>query len=310
VTWLLAALLIPTLFWDKGPDSADTLRKAQIHDISVPASIEGSWKDVSGFSVEAADPTKMVKVPAPDIQFRRNRASATAAPWVDSNGWRFIRQPGGTYYYDAPGKSAALAAAEAFTYGVHAAIHTDADGLQPFGEMLAFLEKIDLPEFPALANIGFVDDGSPEAGEVMNLLVRRNLLFTVVHSPDPKLDLTVKLGSPEYPKSEAANPSMFAEKVRSKLTDEKRLLRLYGSDLVVGRLVGNGNSAKLFLLNYGASRTSVEGLRIRVLGGYSKYSVLDFGLPQEALLDATKEPGASEFTLKELKVFAVISLTR
>lgn len=310
MTWLLAALLIPTLFWDKGPDSADVLRKAQIHHISVPASMEGPWKGVSGFSVEAADPAKMAKVPTPGIQFRRNRASATAAPWVDSNGWRFIRQPGGNYYYDAPGTAAALAAAEAFTYGVHAAIHTDADGLQSLGQMLAFLGKVNGPEFPALVNIGFVDDGSPQAGEVMNLLVRRNLLFTIVHAPDPKLDLTVKLGSPEYPKSEAANPSMFAERVRSKLTDEKRLLRLYGSDLVVGRLVGSGNSVKLFLLNYGASRTSVEGIRIRVLGDYSKCSVLNFGLPDAGLLDVAKKSGASEFTLKELKVFAAISLTR
>lgn len=309
MSMLLAALLIPTLFWDKGPDSAEILRKAQIHTISVPAAMNDSWKAVSGIRVETVNPAQMAKVPAPDIKFRVNRASATRAPWVDSNGWRFIRQPSGIYYYDAPGKTAVLAAAEAFTYGVHAVIHTDDAGLQPLSDMLAFLGKLSGSDLPTLANIGFIDDGTPEAGEVMNLLVRRNLLFKLVHAPDPRLDLTVQLGSPEYPKSEAANPSMFAEKVRSKLTDDKRILRIYGSDLAVGRLVGDRNSAKLFLLNYGASRTEINGIRIRVLGGYDKCDVLDYGLPQARLLDPAKESGATEFTLKDLQVFAVVSLT-
>ena len=48
-----------------------------------------------------------------------------------------------------------------------------------------------------------IDDRSPEAGEVMNLLTRRNLLFRIVSAPDPSLDLNIRLGATEYPRSAA-----------------------------------------------------------------------------------------------------------
>ena len=101
---------------------------------------------------------------------------------------------------------------------------------QSFGRMLAFLKHIDRPPLPAMANIGLIDDGSEITGEAMNLLARRNLLFRVVKAPDPKLDLNLK-PTPE----EAADPFAYAQKVRQKLGDEKRLVRLYGSDVVIGR---------------------------------------------------------------------------
>ncbi len=37
---LAAALLLPSLFWDKGPETIEQLRHAQIERISVPSSIE------------------------------------------------------------------------------------------------------------------------------------------------------------------------------------------------------------------------------------------------------------------------------
>ena len=40
---------------------------------------------------------------------------------------------------------------------------------------------------PAMANIGIVDDGSDETGEVMNLMARRNLLFRVVRGARSQL---------------------------------------------------------------------------------------------------------------------------
>jgi hypothetical protein len=304
---LFAALLVPSLFWDRGPETAALLLQANIHRISVPASRLAAWKAKSGFTVEAADPQQMQTVPAPAVKFRRRVASATAQPWVDSNGWRFLRNPGASYFYQASGRTAALAAAEAFAYGVHASISTDDAGLKPLGEMIEFLCHLKVADFTPLVNIGFIDDGSPQSGEFMNLLVRRNLLFRVVPGPDPSLDLTAKLGMPEYPASEA-NPAILAEKVRANLSDEKRLLRLYGSELVIGRLVGNRQAPSVFLLNYGAERLSVEGIRVKVRGDYTVQSISDFGSPGETVLDPIHSASSSEFTLKDFSMFAVVNL--
>ncbi len=307
---ILFALVVPSLFWDKGPDTANLLKQAGIQHIGVQAAMSAQWKSVPGITVETVDPQQMKKLPTPGVQFRRRVASATRAPWVDSNAWRFFRDPDAAYFYDAPGKAAALAAAESFTYGVHAFIHTDDAGFQPLAEMTHFLDKLKLPESQPRANIGYIDNGSPASGELMNLLVRRNLLFRLVTKPDPSLDLTVKLGAPEYPTAEAANPSVLAEKVRGNLGDQKRLLRLYGSEVVVGRLVRASNNDTLFLINYGANRVPVNGLRVRVLGKYSSAKIVDFGTPAETPLDLIHDSQAIEFTLKELGTFAVVSLAR
>ena len=50
-----------------------------------------------------------------------------------------------------------------------------------------------------LADLGVVDDGSEEMGEVMNLLSRRNLLFELVKARDRRFPVTVALGSKAIP---------------------------------------------------------------------------------------------------------------
>src|ERR1017187_1686382 len=80
-----------------------------------------------------------------DREYHMNVASATRVPWVDANGWRFEREPGRSFFYDAPPDSAALAAAEAFAYGVEAAIRAAPEDLAPFARMLKFLSEIDQP---------------------------------------------------------------------------------------------------------------------------------------------------------------------
>lgn len=310
MSFLFVALLLPSLFWDRGPETAAELRQAHIATISVPASIASSWKSVAGFTIEIADPASMVKLPKPGVNFRTNESSATGAPWIDSNAWRILRQPTSSFYYDAPGESAAIAAAEAFTYGAKAVIHTDADGLRPLGTMLSFLEALKGPKLQALVNADFVDDGSPQSGEFMNLLVRRNLLFRVVHRPESSAAVTVKLGSPKFPKSDAANPSLLAEKVRAEITDEKRLLRIYGSEIVVGRLEGDSNSGRVYLINYAGNNLVVDGLRVRVLGKYTHFKVAVAGVPNQSASDPATDADGTEFTLKHLKTFAVVDLTR
>src|ERR1041384_7208622 len=114
---LLLAAALPGLFWEGAPDTAASLRDAGIREIVVPAQRLEAWKSVPGISAKAGDTQGAVKLLTPTVNYRMDQASASRAPWLDSNGWRFLRQPNGRFYYDVPGKAAALAAAEAFGYG-------------------------------------------------------------------------------------------------------------------------------------------------------------------------------------------------
>ena len=99
--------------------------------------------------------------------------------------------------------------------------------------------------------------------------------------------------------------------MRSNLTDEKRSVRIYGSQVVVARLTDRGGHVRLHLLNYTGADRKVDGIRVRVLGQYPKHQIsrLADG-PGVELLDYTVESGATEFTLPELKTYAVIDLSR
>ena len=304
----LVALLLPSIFWTEGPKTAPTLRDAHIQRILAPAPVAAQWKGVAGISVESADLTGTVKLPVPRVDYRINEASASQEPWIYSNGWRLMRQPSARFYYDVPGAAAALAAAEAFAYGVNAVIHTDSAGLTPLGEMLAFLAPLDRPQGPVLANIGFIDDGSPQSGELMNLLIRRNLLIRIVPQPDPQLNLTVRFGTGGYSKAEAADPNKLEHKIRADLTDSKRLLRIYGTSVVIGRLTGTPDRVRLHLLNY-ASRP-VTGMRVRVLGEFPHHAIAASGLPSASPLDYEIVRGGTEFTIDKLNTYAVVDLSK
>lgn len=254
-------------------------------------------------------PSDAVKLPVPKVEYRANEATASRSPWIDANGWQILRVPATSYYYDVPSASVAIAAAEAFAYGAKAEIHTDAAGTAIFQRMLDFLRSVpDAGDLPILANIGVIDDGSDESGELMNLLTRRNLLYRIVPAPDSHLDLNIRLGSKEYPKSEAADPSQLAQKIRSELTDEKRLLRVYGSEVVIARLTGNGAKARIHLLNY--ANRPVKGLRVRVLGTFANWKVAAYDKPGLKLEDFASADGATEFSVPEMSTYAVIDLSR
>jgi hypothetical protein len=307
---LLFLAALPALFWDGAPDTAPALREAGIKQVLVSKQQLPAWKSSGGITAEAADLEGATKLLTPTVNYRMNEASATNAPWLVANGWKFIRRPQMRYYYDVAGKPAALAAAEAFTYGANAMIRTDAAGLKPLAEMLDFLRTIPGESLPPLADFGYIDDGSPASGEVMNLLVRDNLLFQLVSAPDRRLKLNVKLGDKEYPLAEAKNPGTIAHAVRSNLTDEKRSLRIYGSQVVVGRLTGSAGHTRLHLLNYAAANRKVDGIRVRVLGQYPKHQAWVSDGASVELLDYTVESDATEFTLPELKTYAVVDLSR
>jgi len=248
------------------------------------------------------EPKDAVQLAAPRVQYRPNEASATRSPWIDANGWRILRVPGRAFVYHADGDGAALAAAEAFTYGAEALIAADAAGTEAFGRMLEFLRRIPAVELDAVADIGVVDDGKDPTGELMNLLSRQNLLYKVESANDPKLRVNVRAGV------KAGNPNLLTHQIRAQLGDENRSLRIYGSEVVIARLMVNAAQTRVFLLNY--SNRPVRGLRVRVRGTYAKGEPRVFGLTEAHLEDWSPERGATEFTVPELGAFAVIDLFR
>jgi hypothetical protein len=251
-------------------------------------------------------PADAVKLPKPGVQYRTDLASASSRPWVNANGWCLLRGGSHPFFYDVKGDTTALAAAEAFAYQRDAAIHTDAPGAAIFDRMMAFLKSLGEAPTTSLANIGVVDDGSAEAGEVMNLLARHNLLFRIAPAPDASLPVNIQLGTPQYPKTSAANPEAFAQKIRETLTDAKRTLRIYGTDVVLARVNGDSGRMRIHLINYG--ERSVYGIRVRVLGIYPKHAIAAFAGNSE-LRDYDAQAGATEFTLPELKRYAVVDLS-
>lgn len=255
-----------------------------------------------------AVPEGAVKLPPPRVEYHANEASATTSPWIDANGWQILRAPDKHYYYNVPATEAALAAAEAFVYGAQATVHTDSAGAASFERMVAFLHTIPAADLPPIANIGIIDDGSDETGEVMNLLTRHNLLYKIEKTPDPRLAINVRLGSKEYPKEQAEDPDVFARKLRGDLGDEHRSLRIYGSEVVVARFEGSEAHARVHLLDY--ARRRVPGLRVRVLGTYRHQTLRAFSKPDAKLQDVVVADGATEFTVPEIDVYAVIDLTK
>jgi hypothetical protein len=256
------------------------------------------------------------EVPSPGLRFVANVAQATTAPWVDSNASRFQRGMHQVAYTKIAAGAAPLAAAEAFTFGAEAILSPEPADVEELGKMLQFLKANEAPRLPVLANIGVVDSQSPLMGEVLNLLSRRNLLYRVVAKPDRALDLTLQLGSKEFPEQMAANPSDFAAHVRAKLGDDKRLVRLYQTSTVIAHLTGDGKTARLYLLSYGGPRRQSAGLqsgtRVRVLGRYRPTKVAAYGAPADAaaLADVDNPGDATEFTVPGFRTLAIVDLSR
>jgi len=306
ILFFLATL--PMLYWQQGIDSTEALRRAGIERMYVPPDQVDAWKK-AGFSpvpLSLSELESRVKLPAPRISTEVQVASPTRSPWVVANGWRFLRNSSGKYYYDLPKGTAALAAAEAFAYGADAILKIDPADLEELGRMLAFLQQLGPSPAETLADLAVVDDGSPLTSEVMNLLARRNLLFRAVSKPDPQFRINIKLGTKQYPRAEAANPSNFALKIRRQITDEKRLLRVYGSEVVICRLTGDGSRVRLHLLNYG--RGKIEGLRVRLRGAFAKGELKAAGYGNLSLEDYVVSDEATEFSIPEMRAYAVVDL--
>jgi len=287
---LLLALSLPCVYSAQSVDSRATLERAGIRRLCTEA-----------------DLAQREALPAPGTAPRAGLASPTRSPWIVASGWRFVRHPGTRYVYEVPAGKAALAAAEAFAYGADAALRIDPADVRALGEMLKFLEALSSVDLPPVSDLAIVDDGSPITGEVMNLLARRNLLFDVVQAPSPRYRINIRIGAPEYPREEAADPSAFALRIRRQLTDDQRALRVYGSEVVICRLTADAGRARVHVINYGGRE--IEGLRIRLRGAYGNGEAhVAGGVGHLALQDQVVADGATEFSLPRLTTYAVIDL--
>jgi len=308
MTFLLWLAALPCLYWTQGVESAPSLKAAGTARLCVPPERAEAWRGAGFTTVPLGEGDLSVRetLLAPGIKVRADRASATRSPWVDANGWRFLRDPSGQFVYDLPAGRAALAAAEAYVYGADAVLKIDPADLESLGRMMAFLAQLPTRDLPDVADLAVVDDGSAPLGEVLNLLVRRNLLVRVVKAPSPDFTINVKLGTKEYPLKEAGEPSALALKIRRRLTDEQRALRIFGTEAVIGRLTGNGERARLHLLNYGGRE--LEGLRVHVRGSFAEGEALVAGAGRVALEDRAVVDGGTEFTIPRLGAYGVVEL--
>ena len=305
---LLFLATLPSLYWAQTVETAPALKQAGIERLRVPAEAAAAWT-AAGFTVvplEEKERSERTTLQAPGLRSRAEVASASVRPWVFANGWRFQRRPDGRYWGDVPAGKAALAAAEAFAYGADAVLAIDPADLESFGRMQAFLSSLPESALPAAVDIAVVDDGSPPIGEILNLMARRNLLFKVVQKEAPDVALNVRIGSKEFPRKEAQNPETFAVSVRRRLTDERRSLRLYGSEVVLARLVRDAGHARLHLLNYGGR--PIDGLRVRLLGNWAPGEARAFGETRMAIEDLVAANGATEFSLGTIGPYAVVDL--
>lgn len=310
MTPLLIGLLaaVPCVYWTGGIDTRPAVEAASVVRLCVSPDQADTWT-ASGLKItpmSEADFAARDVLPPPGIAARAGLASPTRTPFVVAGGWRMMRNPSGQFSYVVPAGKAPLAIAEGFTYGVDVAVRIDPGDLQAAGAMASFLETLPPSDLPAVADVSVVDDGSPVTGEVLNLLARRNLLFRIVTTPAPAPGITIRLGSPDYPVADAADPSAFALKIRHQVTDERRALRLFGSEVVVGRLTAANGRARLQLLNYGGRE--IEGLRVRIRGRYRSAKAYVAGTASAPVEDQATVDDATEFSLPRLLTYAAIDL--
>jgi hypothetical protein len=310
MTLALLLATLPMIFWDQGPETGVSLKQNGIEQVLVPADRLQAWK-ATGLVVRGittAEWGALEEASAPGVDRQVQVASATRSPYLVANGWRFIRNRSAKFRYSLSAGKAALAAAESYAYGADAALQIEAADLEPVGKMVAFLRGLPAVELPGLADIAVVDDQHPLLGEVMNLLARRNLLFAAVPAPDTRYPINIRIGSKEYSEEEASDPGVFALKIRRQLSDDRRSVRIYGSETVLCRLTGDQTRIRLHLLNYRGGK--VDGLRIRLLGAFRKGQARGHQIGEIPLENFTVSNGATEFSIPAINLYAVVDLQR
>ncbi len=300
------------LYWEQGSVSADELRQQGITRIAAPPGQVAAWQK-AGLQVvplSAEDRRARIPLDAPGVDTDAV-ASATQRPWIDASGWRFLRQPGARFFQAAPAGRGPLAVAEAHLYGADVVVAIEPGDLASVAKVLAQLRAVPAVPWPDLAQIEVVDDGSELVGEVMNLLSRRNLLWRPRRgpgAPPPGEPLVVELGTSTFPRELARSPSELAYQLRRRLGDDRRWLRVFGSEAVLGRVQGEGGRVRISLLHHGGGLR--EGVRLRLRGRSGEATaVTDHVLARAPLYQQTAGV-ATELTVPPFRTWAVVDLAR
>jgi hypothetical protein len=123
----------------------------------------------------------------------------------------------------------------------------------------------------------------------------------------------VQLGTPDFPSDAATNPVEFAARVRAKLGDDNRLVRLYGTGTVIARLAGDGRRVRLYLLAFDRAgrrqADDLQAIRVRLLGRYQPAKFAAYGAaPDAALTDLRHVGNTTEFSVPTFNTIAIIDL--
>ena len=299
----------PLIYWTGGVGTIGAVKTAGVIELAVPATEVAAWRKAGlrVVGIKGQELARRRKVSVPRLAGRGNVASATRRPWIDANGWVFTRYPAERFIYDQlPAGKAPLAAAEAFAYGADALLRIAPEDLRLAATTIDYLRRLPVMSFPVVADFTVVDNNAAQIDEVLNLLTRRNLLYRIVPSPVLSYPINIRLGTKEYPEAEAADPSAFAQAIRLKIGDENRSLRIYGSEIIIGRLTGDGTRGRLHLLNY--SGRPAEGLRIRVRGNYHSGTLATLGVDGQTLDEPLVGNGIYEGTIPRMEAYAIIDL--
>ncbi|MFN0085152.1 MAG: hypothetical protein ACKVX9_07170 [Blastocatellia bacterium] len=299
---------LPLVYWTEGVETSERIRKAGVEPIAVPAESADGWRGagIRIVPVTKADLERRRKTIVPRIAGRGNVASATRRPWIDANGWLYLRQPVGKFLAELPAGRAPLAAAEAYVYQADLLMKIDPGDLEAVGEVASFFRALPAARpLPAVGDLAVIDDGSDAIGEVMNLLTRRNLLFELLPRSSAKYRINIRLGTKAYPAADAADPSEFALKIRHQLGDENRSLRIYGSETVFARYTAGGGLFRLHLLNY--SNSQIDGLRVKLKGAASAGALgRAFGVGEFTPDTPVQADGAYEFSIPRMRLYSMI----
>ena len=109
---------------------------------------------------------------------------------------------------------------------------------------------------------------------------------------------------------EAISQKGWETVVRTNLTDEKRSLRIYGTPVVLGRVISTKGGVRVHLLNYAGTQRKVDGMRVRVLGKYPKHTAASADPSGVAIQEYLVDSNATEFTIRELGTYTIIDLSR
>jgi hypothetical protein len=262
-------------------------------------------------SSPACASTGRTELPAPQIDRKLLSASPTRSPWIIASGWRLQRDTTASFVYRQRPGGTLLSLAEAWVWQQsRTLINAPAPEQEQALRFLAFLSSLPRHNAPALADLRLDDDGSTLTGEALNLLSRRNLLWTT--RPDRPTRLRIKPGSSDFPARLLRNPSEFAYAVRRQLQDENRSFRIYGSEVVLGSLQADERILRVHLVNYG--ERMIDGLTLRLPQGWRLQQAKSFHPSSgEFTVKATPLPpsgNVTELSIERVGLYTAIDLVR